>query len=318
MGQKYRISAPWMRVRIAVVAALATAALAALSVGSASAASTAPAARAACGGRALLTCDEKNQSFPDAVNWSHAFVLDGELFETPLASHIHTAALKQFWLFETATAAARAEYEFGLASEIADSNFETVVQPPVLPAPVVHRGRVVDRRLAGQLTALMQAEQAEVLNLYALGVSMNRATEARYERGRDDWLRWQEAVAAGYARRTSAAIVRVIRAERQVSRSLIKRKLLFGVGSADLNVARRTVRRHGLDHSLVALLHSFGFDSSLVSHSADFFRGTNFGTLSFSLSQFFAQPSVFAAENEFRGALNHFAARIPAAQRPPS
>jgi hypothetical protein len=316
MGRKYRISAQRMRARMAIVAAAMVGALAGLSAGTAGAAATP--ARTSCGGRALLTCDEKNQSFPDAVNWSHAFVLDGELFETPLASHIHTAALKQFWLFETATAAARAEYEFGLASEIADPNFETVVQPLVLRPPVVHRGRVVDRRLAAQLTALMQAEQAEVLNLYALDVSMNRATEARYERGREDWLKWQEAVAAGYARRAAGAIVRVIRAERQVSRSLTKRKLLFGVGSADLNVARRTVSRQGLTPSLVTVLHSFGFDGSLVSHSADFFRATNFGTLSFSLSQFFAQSSVFAAENEFRGALNHFAARIPAAQRPPS
>jgi hypothetical protein len=68
----------------------------------------------------------------------------------------------------------------------------------------------------------------------------------------------------------------------------------------------------------VTLLHSFGFDSSLVSRSADIVRQTDFGTLSFCLSQFFAQPSVFAAENGFRGALSHFAARIPAAQRPPS
>jgi hypothetical protein len=60
-------------------------------------------ARLGRGGRALLTCDEKSQSFPDAVNWSHSFVLDGELVETPLTRHIHTAALKQFWLFETAT-----------------------------------------------------------------------------------------------------------------------------------------------------------------------------------------------------------------------
>jgi hypothetical protein len=305
-----------MRVWIAVVAAVASCALAA--IGGATATAGAPPARAACSGRSLLTCDEKTQSFPDTVNWAHAFVLDTELFETSLSTHIHTAALKQFWLFETATAAARAEYEFELGSEILDGNFENGVQPPRLTPPVVHRGRVVDRKLAVQLTTLMQAEQAEVLNLYALDVSMNRATEALYARGRGDWLKWQEAVAAGYARHAAGAIVRVIRAQRQVSRSLVRRKLLFGVGSADLSVARRTVRRQGLSRSLVTLLHSFGFDSSLVSRSADIVRQTDFGTLSFSLSQFFAQPSVFAAENGFRGALSHFAARIPAAQRPPS
>lgn len=296
---------------------VAQSSVAAPAASSASTASSVP-AQTACGGRALLTCDEKNQSFPDAVNWSHGFVLDGELFETPLATRIHTAALKQFWLFETATAAARAEYEFGLSSELTDIDFEDVVRPPALPRPVVHRGRVVDRRLASQLSALMQAEQAEVLGLYGLDVSMNRATEARYERGRDDWVRWQEAEAAGYARRTEAAITSVIRAERQVSRSLIRRKLLFGVGSADLNFARRTVRHHGLARPLVALLHTFGFDNSLVLHSAQFFRQTTFGPLSFSLSQFLAGPSVLAGESGFRAALSHFAARIPAAQRPPS
>jgi hypothetical protein len=300
---------------MALLAAVASCVIVAISAAKATAGT--PGARAACGGRSLLTCDEKTKSFPDTVNWAHAFVLDGELFETPLARHIHTAALKQFWLFETATAAARAEYEFELGTEVADTNFENVVSPPALRPPVVHRGRVVDRRLAAQLTALMQAEQVEVVNLYALDVSMNRATEAQYERGREDWLKWQQAIAAGYARRAAGAIVRVIRAERQVSRSLVKRKLLFGVGSADLNVARRTVARHGLTRPLVALLQSFGFDSSLVSHSAKFFRATDFGTLSFSLSQLFAQPAVFAAENEFRGALNHFAARIPPAARPP-
>jgi hypothetical protein len=157
-----------------------------------------------------------------------------------------------------------------------------------------------------------------VLDLYGLDVSMNRATEARYERGRDDWLRWQEATAAGYARRTAAAIVRVIRAQRQVSRALVHRGLLFGVGSADLSYARRAVRHHGLTRSLVTLLHSFGFDDSLVAQSADVFRQTSFGTLSFSLSRFFIEPPVLAAEAGFRAALNHFASRIPPAQRPPS
>jgi hypothetical protein len=299
-----------------VAAALVSLACGALASGSRAAANTG--AQAACGGRALLTCTEKKQVFPDTVNWSHAFVLDGELFETPLAGRIRTPALRQFWLFETATAAARAEYEFGLVSELADTNFEEVVRPPALPRPAVQAGGSVSRKLAAAMTGLMRAEQAEVVNLYALGVSMNRATEARYERGRQDWLKWQEWMAAGYARRTAGAISGVIHGQRLVSRYMRRARLLFGVGSADLNLARRNVRRSGLVRPLVNLLESFGFDPSLVSHAADFFRATSFGTLSFSLPEFLGQHAVIVAEQEFQSMLRHFAARVPAAQRPPS
>jgi hypothetical protein len=275
-------------------------------------------AQAACGGRALLTCAEQSQSFPDAVNWAHGFVLDAELFETPLAARIHTPALKQFWLFEAATAAARAEYEFAFGSEITDQNFEEVFQPPKLPKPVVHKGRVVSRKLAAALTALMQAEQAEVLNLYAVDVALNRATEARYLRGREDWVKWQEATAAGYARRTAATIGGVIRAQRRASRGLLRSHLPFGVGSADLNLAHRNVRKYGLARSMVSLMHSFGFDSSLVSHIAQYFRQTSFGSLSFSLSEFLGAAQQISGESEFRSALTHFADRVPPAVRPPS
>jgi hypothetical protein len=256
--------------------------------------------------------------FPDGVNWAHAFVLDAELFETPLPGLVRNPSLRQFWLFETATAAARAEYGFGVASEIADPNFEEIQPPPALPKPSVKRHGVVDRGLAAALSSLMQAEQSEVLNLYAVAVAMNRATEARYERGRQDWVNWQQAAAAGYARRVSAAIGRVIAAQRRVGRALVRHHLLFGVGSTDLKLAHRNVRKDGFAPSIVNLLTAFGFDSSLVSHLKQFFMQTSFGQLSFSLPQFLSQPSVISAESAFRAALAHFAARTPPASRPPT
>ena len=256
--------------------------------------------------------------FPDGVNWAHAFVLDAELFETPLPALTRNSALRQFWLFEAATAAARAEYEFGLESELLDPNFEEIPLRPVLATPVVKAHGVVDRKLAASLSSLMGAEQSEVLNLYALDVAMNRATEARYQRGRQDWVNWQAAAAAGYARRVVGAIGRVIRAQRRVSRGLLAHRQPFGVGSTDLKLAHRNVHRHGLTAPLVTLLTQFGFDSSLTTHTMQFFVQTSFGQLSFSLSQLLAEPNVIAGESAFRAALAHFAARIPPASRPPS
>jgi hypothetical protein len=295
---------------VVALAAIATLGLTATAVGSAGAAS--------CGGRTLLTCQEKAAIFPDYLNWAHAFVLDAELFETPLGARIRNPALKQFWVFEASTAAARAEYEFALSYELLDNNFETIFTPPVLPAPSVKPHGVVGRKLARSLTTLMQAEQSETLNLLGLTIAMNRATEAKYQRTRQDWLKWQQWIAAGYARRAASAITRAIRAQKTASHALIHKKLLYGVGSADLNVAHRTVRSHGLAHPLVASMTQLGMSDLMIQQITTFFKQTSFGTQSFSLSQYLAQPSLYADEAGFRTALMHYAARIPPAPQPPS
>jgi hypothetical protein len=48
------------------------------------------------------------------------------------------------------------------------------------------------------------------------------------------------------------------------------------------------------------------------------FRTTSFGQLSFSLAQIVSPRSTIAGEQGFRAALEHFAARVPRASKPPS
>jgi hypothetical protein len=221
-------------------------------------------------------------------------------------------------LFEASTAAARSEYEFALSYELLDNNFEAPYTPPRPPKPSVKPKGIVGAKLARSLTSLMQSEQTESLNLLGMMVAMNRATEAKYERTRQDWLNWQQWSAAGYARRAAGAITKVIRAQKSVTRALIHKKLLFGVGSADLNVAHRTVRNHGLAQPLVTTMTQLGMSDPLIAQITTLFKQTTFGTLSFSLSQYLAQASIYADEAAFRSALTHYADRIPAAPLPPS
>jgi hypothetical protein len=278
----------------------------------------APAAAAGCPGRQLLTCWEKGQTFADDANWTHAFVLDLELFETSLPVHLNNPALRSFWRFETSTAAARSAYELELQYELADPDFEAIATVPALPRRGVARGGVVDRRTAAALTALMRAEQSEVVDLKALVTSMNRATEASYLRGRSDWVAWQLSAAARFAARTAGAVSNVIRAQWAATRALKRRHLLFGVGSEDLKLAQRQLRHHGLAPAVSSALNALGLSDSEIAFCLTQFKTTSFGALSFSLAQILSQPSTIAGEQGFRAALRHFAARTPPASRPPS
>jgi hypothetical protein len=108
----------------------------------------APASARACPRRQLLRCWEKSQTFADDANWTHAFRLDVELFETSLPLHVKNPALGAFWRFGTSTAAAPSAYELELQYELADPDFETIATVPSIPRPAVRRSGVVDRRTA--------------------------------------------------------------------------------------------------------------------------------------------------------------------------
>lgn len=273
-------------------------------------------ASAACSGRQLLVCSEKTQAFTDDVTWTHAFELDLELLEISAPLHLNNPALARFWRFETATAAARGFYEYAFGFQFGDPNFEAAATVPALSRPAVHGSGIVSRRLARALSRLMQAEQKEVLDQEALVISLNRATEASYFRGRQDWVSWQMSQAARYATRTANDISRVIAAQRGATTSLVRHKLLFGVGSADLRYAQRTVRRHGINPGVLSILNQFGLGQQ-ASKFAREFESANFGQLSFSLSQFFSQPATISGERAFQTSLRHLAARVPAASQPP-
>lgn len=172
--------------------------------------------------------------------------------------------------------------------------------------------------MAATLSSLMQAEQDEVANLAALDTALNRATEASYLRGRSDWVAWQEAAAARFATRAAMAISRELVQQRAATRAFVRRGLLFGVGSVDLKLAQRAIRRHGLAGSIRATMAYFGMTAPLIGFSIKKFKSTSFGQSSFNLSQILSQSYVISGERGLRAALRHFAARVPPASRPPS
>jgi hypothetical protein len=272
----------------------------------------------ACTGRRLLTCQEKHQVLADTIIWTNAYVLDFELFETKTSLPLANRALRSFWTFEASTAAARSELEFELGSQLADGNFEQVAPPLALSAPSVKPTGVVTRGIARDLSRLMLAEQQEVLNLEALDTAMNRATYASYSASRVDWSRWQLAAAAGFAHHAEAAAGRVISAQRLVTRDLVAKKLLYGVGIVDLRLAQSHVKHHGLAPSLVAAMRRLGLIPAAITQLSAGFVHLKGKAASFSLTKLISSPFVISDEQSLITALRHFMARTPRAGRPPS
>jgi hypothetical protein len=280
---------------------------------------TADAASSTCpGGRGVLQCGERQQILPDSITWGHAYVLDFELFETKTSLPLNNPALNQFWHFEAATAAARGELEFELDSQLTDQNFEQLATVPTPRKPLLKPSKVVTRSLARTLTRLMTAEQQEVVNLEALATALNRATYAHYSANRQDWMRWQLGSAAGFARNIAAAIPNVIKAQKAAASALVAKKLLFGVGTTDLKLAQRRVRKYGLQRGLVTVMQRLGLSSLLITDIVKGFVSIHPTTISFSLSELLSAPKAITREQQFAAALKHFAARTPSAGKPPS
>jgi hypothetical protein len=275
-------------------------------------------AAASCPGRQLLQCGEIQAVYADYVNWLEGFTLDSELEEVSPPVGLGNPSLRKFWTFEASTAGARASLEFELGNEVTDQDFEQIPQRLVLPKPRILPRGTVDHRLANAMSGLMLAEQAEVVNLEAVVSAMNRASAAAYLRTRRDWVAWQESAAAGFARQAAVAVGRVIRAERTVSRLLVKRRLLFGVGSEDLALTKRKVRREGLASSLKATMLSLGLQPGLITYCQNAILNSNLGTLSFSLARNLAAASVIGGQQKLAAGLRHFAGRIPLVSGPPA
>lgn len=272
---------------------------------------------ATCPGHSLLTCSERSALYDDSVTWTFAYVRDAEPFETAIPVGLRNRALSEFWRFEMASAAARAMTEDEIGNQDVDPNFEATVARPTLPAPSVTPAGVVSRSLAHPLAALMLAEQQEVLNLEAMATALDRATAAQIERSRPDWVAWQQGVAAGYAIHAAAAIGRVERRERTVARLFKQRRMLFGVGSVDLRLAQRAVRRHhAFVPSLVSEMRYLGMSSILIAYATEGFTRGNFGSESFSLTDTLAAPAALSSESGLARQLRQFAAATPRATRP--
>jgi hypothetical protein len=244
-------------------------------------------------------------------------VLEAELFEAPQV-HVYNRSLAQFWRFEASAAAARVAYESVIGNELADTNFEEIARRAVLPSPFVSASSKVDRGMARTLTNLMSAEQSEVLNLAAMALSLDRATAASYLRGRADWTKWQESTAAGFALRAAGAAGRAVTLRRRVTAALLRKHLPFGVGSVDLKLAQRAVRRHGFVPSLVGAMHRIGLTNDSIATFATEFAKGNIGQSSYNVSEALSQSDVMSGERKLVSTLRHFAGRIPPASKPPA
>lgn len=273
---------------------------------------------AACPGRVLLTCSEKQAMIAEGLAARDAFVLNAEPFQTPTSLPLGNAALRHFWRFEAASSAALTVFEQELLLDGSDPDFEAISPPPHLQPPVVQPRGIVDRPLAKALRSLMAQQVAAVANLIAANAALNRATTASSYRGRSDWVNWQLAEAAKFAARAAGALRGGMTAERSASRGLIRRHILFGVGSADLRLAQRSVRRSGFTSALVADMRQLTLNDAAIGYCRQTFLQASFGPSSFALSTYLDVSDVRAAQGAYIQALSHFAGRIPAATQPPS
>lgn len=303
--------------QVAAVAALSAAAPASAPALRTGATAQPRAHTAGCAGRVLLQCGEKLSLYADLVNSSRAYVLEAELFEAPQV-HVYNRTLAQFWRFEASAAAARVGYETVIGNEFADTNFEAIARRAVLPNPVLSASGKVDRGMARTLTNLIKAEQNEVLNLAAMAVSLDRATAASYLRGRADWTKWQQSTAAGFARRAAGAAAWAITLQRRVTAALLRKHLPFGVGSVDLKLAQRAVRRNGFVPSLVGAMRRLGLTNDSIASFASQFAKADIGQSSYNVSEALSQSDVISGERKLASTLRLFAARIPPASKPPS
>jgi hypothetical protein len=287
-----------------------------VSVGSASAG--AAATKSCQKGRSLLQCNEKIGIYDDSYVASIGGFGDLVLFETKLPLPIGNSALSQFWRYQTATSIARLEFESSIINQETDENIEQISKLANLPAPVVRASGVVDRHTASALSALVRAEQQQVLNLAAMNTALNRATAALITRTRSDWLRYQESAAGGFAIHAAAATQRMIRFQQAAERALVAKNLLFGVGPVDLKLAQSAVKRaRSFVPRIAALLTRFGIAPPVLGAAEAEFALANLGPTSVSLSQYLSSSTLIGGERDLIKALRHYAARIPHAGRPP-
>lgn len=272
-----------------------------------------------CGlGRSLLRCGEKQALYADSVSWAVGGALDLTLFGSRLPFHLNNPALAKFWQFEAATAVSRYEFEFATLNQLVDPDFEAIAQPTTLPPPLVVAHGIVNRGMAAAMSRLMLAEQQEVVNLGAFFTAMNRATAALTERSRPDWVAWQQSAAAGFAHHAASAIGRVIRGQRAVTHAFVRSRLRFGVGPVDLRLAQRRVRAHGFTAGVTQIMSSLGITPILLAYERTTFLTAGPLPTSYSLSDYLSSSTVITDEKNCALALRQYAARIPAAGRPPS
>jgi hypothetical protein len=169
--------------------------------------------------------------------------------------------------------------------------------------------------MATVMTRLMQGEQQEVVNLVAMNTALNRATYALQD-SRPDWSQYQTYMAANFARHAADAISRLIGRQRAVTKALVQRKLMFGVGDADERAAQRSVRKHGFPRGVQQAMVSLGADPLTLAFVKDSFLHAKPVAITYSMSKYLSSSSVITRERQCASALRHFANRIPAVSQP--
>jgi hypothetical protein len=240
-----------------------------------------------------------------------------DLFQAKRTLHLGNAALAGFWRYEAATGMARYQYDLGIGSPGTDAAFETPVQAPRPPAPVIKATGIVTRRMAGAMRALLKVEQQEVSSLIAMDTALNRATGA-VTRSRNDWARYLAYVAAGFARQAASAIDQVIPKQRAATKALVKARLLFGVGPADQRAAQRYVRNHGFPTAIKQNMLTLGMNSVTVSLARYGFLHAKPNATTYSMSRYLSFKRVISTEMQLASELRSYANSVPAVAQPPA
>lgn len=303
------------------VAALAGGATSAALAGGAGAATGAAAPRAtataACAGRTLLSCSEKDSIYNDGALTGLSYELEASLFELRLPVHLNNPALNRYWRFEVSAAGVLSLDDDLLINQLPDSNFQAIAKPVRLAVPAARASGIVKASVARALNAQMADEQAEVLNVNGMLASLDRATGASYVAGRGDWVSYQRQVAAGFARRAAAAVRRLIGVQRTVAGAFARLGLRFGIGIVDERLTRTKVRRHGLTSVITAGLRRLGVQpSGLTALRQEVAKGTVNETVN--LAVLLDYPTTVSEERAFAAALSSFARTAPHGLSEPS
>jgi hypothetical protein len=275
------------------------------------------AATATCPGRPALPCSLRTALYYDGANWAIGGFGSLDLFQAKRALHLGNPALAGFWRYEAATGMARYQYDLAIGSPGRDLAFESPVQTPRPPAPVIKATGIVTRHMASVMRSLLKAEQQEVGTLVAMDTALDRAAGA-VSRGRSDWAKYLAYVSAGFARQAADAIGVVIPRQRAVTKALIHAKLPFGVGPADQRAAQRYVRSHGFPPALQQIMLQVGMNSVTVSLAKYGFLHAKPNATTYSMSRYLSLAKVIRYEQNLASELRSFAGSVPAVSQPPN
>jgi hypothetical protein len=268
-------------------------------------------ATAACSGRSLLSCGEKQSFFGDDLISSRTFVLDAELFELRLPLGLSDPSLRHFWRFEMAAAGARSLWDIYVINQLSDPYFEQQTLPITIKPVVIKPTKVVDRRTARAMNSLLRAENDQIINYQGMLVALDRATGASLVAGRGDWVKYQNSLAGNFARKAASATRRMLSAQRSVAASFRRLNLKFGVGARDLSEMKSAVRRNGLAPTIAAALRAISLNDTELTACAKELRTAQSNPITYSLTELLTDSSTIIVERNLAAAFSSFAARAP-------